>query len=174
MRLLLFLCCLGLPITGHQPPAPRFSLQEAFPNLSIEQPVELIHQRDGANRVFVLSQPGVIHVFPNQQDVSQSQAFLDLTSGVVSGGERGLAGTGLSPKLPAERILLCQLHPREILWKRLFPVFRSVRPIPTGPTPAANSSCLPTGSLTITTTGKNCLRPGRLPLHLGWGRGQRG
>jgi glucose/arabinose dehydrogenase len=77
--------------------AGKYKLTEAFPNLTIEQPVELVSPADGTNRIFVLAQKGQIHVLPNEPGASASKVFLDITPKVVSGGERGLLGIAFHP-----------------------------------------------------------------------------
>jgi glucose/arabinose dehydrogenase len=78
-------------------PAP-YQLQEAYPHLSFDLPVEFAMPNDGTNRTFVLAQKGVIHVFPNQTDTRNASTFLNITKQVVSGGERGLLGLAFHPK----------------------------------------------------------------------------
>lgn len=75
----------------------KYNLTEAFPNLTFDQPVELVSPPDGSNRLFVLAQKGQIHVFPNNPGTSASKVFLDITPKVVSGGERGLLGIAFHP-----------------------------------------------------------------------------
>lgn len=42
------------------------------------RPIVLTHAGDGSNRVFVATQHGVIHVFPNDQKAKQTKVFLDI------------------------------------------------------------------------------------------------
>jgi glucose/arabinose dehydrogenase len=77
--------------------SPKISLQEAFPNLTIDMPVEFVNAGDGTNRNFVLAQKGIIHVFPNKADAAHTKEFLNITKQVVSGGERGLLGLAFHP-----------------------------------------------------------------------------
>jgi glucose/arabinose dehydrogenase len=89
--------------------------QRAFPNLKWTgwspvseaglaeplRPIVLTHAGDGTNRVFVATQRGVIHVFPNRQDVEQTQIFLDIQPKVVYNdkqNEEGLLGLAFHPK----------------------------------------------------------------------------
>jgi glucose/arabinose dehydrogenase len=83
--------------TADKPKAPLFILEEVFPNIKLYQPVEFANPDDGTNRIFVVEQRGIIHVFPNNADASQTQQFLNLTREVVSGGERGLLGLAFHP-----------------------------------------------------------------------------
>ncbi|HUG93709.1 MAG TPA: family 16 glycoside hydrolase [Planctomycetaceae bacterium] len=65
------------------------------------RPIVLTHAGDGSNRIFVGTQHGVVHVFPNRQDATESKVFLDLSSQVVySDGhnEEGFLGMAFHPR----------------------------------------------------------------------------
>lgn len=65
------------------------------------RPLQITHAGDGSNRLFVLTQRGVIHVFENKQDVKQSKVFLDISkqTGYFDGQfERGLLGLAFHPR----------------------------------------------------------------------------
>lgn len=86
-------CLLGSP-----DPIP-LEAAKAFPNLQFERPVELTCPKDGSDRIFVIEQRGVIHVFPNQADVDKTEEFLDLRDVVLrEGNEEGLLGLALHPR----------------------------------------------------------------------------
>ncbi|QMU29620.1 PQQ-dependent sugar dehydrogenase [Adhaeribacter radiodurans] len=85
------------PATPKDKAAAGVQLKVAFPNLTFNMPVEFVSPNDGTNRNFVIAQEGVIHVFPNNPGVKTTQKFLDITSKVVSGGERGLLGIAFHP-----------------------------------------------------------------------------
>ncbi|MBN1810690.1 MAG: PQQ-dependent sugar dehydrogenase [Anaerolineae bacterium] len=59
------------------------------------QPVQVTHAGDGSNRLFVVEQPGRIKVI--QGGSVLSTPFLDITSLVYYGGERGLLGVAFHP-----------------------------------------------------------------------------
>jgi glucose/arabinose dehydrogenase len=83
-----------------QPPAPlgKYNIVQAFASLPvISKPVELTAPDDGTNRIFVVSQTGVIHQFSNTTGVSTKNIFLDITSKVTSSGEMGLLGLAFAP-----------------------------------------------------------------------------
>ena len=42
------------------------------------RPIVLTHAGDGSNRVFVATEQGVVHVFPNDQTATKTKVFLDL------------------------------------------------------------------------------------------------
>jgi Glucose / Sorbosone dehydrogenase len=65
------------------------------------RPVVLTHAGDGSNRVFVGTQHGVIHVFPNDQAVSRSAIFLDIQDRVSykdETNEEGFLGLTFHPR----------------------------------------------------------------------------
>jgi len=59
-------------------------------------PVFVTHAHDGTNRLFIIEQVGRIRVA--QPGASSSTVFLDITSRVLSGGERGLLGLAFHPQ----------------------------------------------------------------------------
>ena len=79
---------------------PSITLVDAFPNLSFNKALHLTHAGDGTNRIFVVTQVGRIHVFPNDSNVlaSQSTVFLDVSNKISSSsGEQGLLGLAFHP-----------------------------------------------------------------------------
>jgi len=80
-----------------EPPLP--DIERSFPNLSFVHPLYITGlEHEGNDWMFVVEQPGTIHVFPNDQGVTSSSELIDL-SGVVgsSAGERGLLGLAFDP-----------------------------------------------------------------------------
>ncbi len=80
----------------------------AFPDLEIPRPEEAPHFRpivitsakDGTDRIFMVSQQGVIYVMPNRQDVKTADVFLDIEDSVVyrdNKNEEGLLGLAFHP-----------------------------------------------------------------------------
>lgn len=70
----------------------QIAIVDAFPSLSFTLPVDIQTANDGTNRLFVLTQPGKIYVFENDEEVKSSSLFLDIEDKVIDGGERGLLG----------------------------------------------------------------------------------
>jgi glucose/arabinose dehydrogenase len=87
----------------------------AFPNLQWEgwksetengltntlRPVVLTHAGDGSNRVFVGTQHGIIHAFPNDQKATKTEIFLDIHDRVRYDdrtNEEGFLGLAFHPK----------------------------------------------------------------------------
>jgi glucose/arabinose dehydrogenase len=88
------------PGDNQTPPAElgKYTIVQAFPVLpAITKPVELTSPDDGTNRIFVVSQTGVIHQFGNNPSVSSKTIFLDISSKIVSNGEMGLLGLAFAP-----------------------------------------------------------------------------
>ncbi|MBI2469782.1 MAG: PQQ-dependent sugar dehydrogenase [Planctomycetes bacterium] len=75
----------------------RYKLKNAFKNLSFDNPLDLQHPGDGTNRIFVVSQDGLIYVFNNNPSVKSAKIFLDIRDKVTSGGELGLLGLAFHP-----------------------------------------------------------------------------
>jgi len=61
----------------------------------LEQPVYLTHAGDGSGRLFVVEQAGRIRVV--RDGVISPGSFLDVSSRITSGGERGLLGLAFAP-----------------------------------------------------------------------------
>ena len=85
-------------LMGSPDPLP-LETEIAFPRLQFERPLEFTYAHDGTDRVFVVEQHGVIHVFANQADVARTDVFLDIQQ-VVSreGNEEGLLGLAFHPR----------------------------------------------------------------------------
>jgi len=81
-------------LVQYQPAAPTaIQLEPVFSGLS--SPIYVTNAHDGTNRLFVVQQGGVIKVA--QPGSSTLTTFLDITSRVLSGGERGLLGLAFHP-----------------------------------------------------------------------------
>ncbi len=73
------------------------SLENAFPKLTFNQPVDL--QSDGFNDslIYIIEQPGIIRSFVNDPATTFSTVVLDISSTVLSGGESGFLGLAFHP-----------------------------------------------------------------------------
>lgn len=78
----------------------QITYQNAFPNIDFEFPTEIQNANDGSNRLFVVEQRGRIEVFPNQNNVTSTSNFLDITDRVRfrNGQEVGLLGLAFHPQ----------------------------------------------------------------------------
>ena len=74
-----------------------YQLENTFPNLKFNSPVEMIHAGDGTNRLFLLEQEGCIKVFNNNPDVKTAADYLDIRDRVDDQGEMGLLGLAFDP-----------------------------------------------------------------------------
>lgn len=73
-------------------------LSEAFPSLSFNRPVDLQHPPDSSNRIFIVSQQGIIYSFNNDSAVSSAHSFLDIRDSVSRvDNELGLLGMAFHP-----------------------------------------------------------------------------
>ena len=72
----------------------------AFPEMRLRRPVVITHAGDNSGRLFVVTQQGVIHVFPNRPDVAETQTFLDIEAKVAyadTKNEEGFLGLAFHP-----------------------------------------------------------------------------
>ena len=91
LRLLLAWLMAVLPQTVGA--SPRVVLQEVLTDLV--EPLYITHARDGTDRLFVVEQGGVIKV--RRPGAPTTLVFLDISSRVLAGGERGLLGLAFHP-----------------------------------------------------------------------------
>jgi glucose/arabinose dehydrogenase len=87
---------------GDSPPAgvPQVALkvERVFPNLSFSSPVAMLQAPNDATRWFVVEQGGVVRVFDNNNAVTTSSVFVDISSRVTCCGELGLLGMAFHPQ----------------------------------------------------------------------------
>ena len=87
-------------VLGSPDPTPPLEIERSFPNLRFDRPLELTDAGDGSNRVFVVTQKGVIYVFPNRKDVTKDECrvFLDWSHIVrTDENEEGMMGLAFHP-----------------------------------------------------------------------------
>ena len=53
----------------------QYKIQKAFPNLTFNQPLDFQDPKDGTNRVFVVTQEGIIYVFENDSSVTAKKVL---------------------------------------------------------------------------------------------------
>jgi glucose/arabinose dehydrogenase len=92
------LSCLAVLLTIW-PALAAIQLEPVLTGLS--SPLYLTSARDGTNRLFIVEQPGRIQVL--QPGATTPTVFLDITSQVLSGGERGLLGLAFHPDYATNR-----------------------------------------------------------------------
>lgn len=90
---------------GESSPQIKFKLENAFPDLSFDRPIDLQSPRDGTGRLFVAEHRGVIKVLFNSQggpaqakEFNESEVFLDIQDKVLfDENELGLLGFAFHP-----------------------------------------------------------------------------
>ena len=90
--------CLGL--YAYNPSFSQVSFENAFPNITLEFPVEIQNTgTSGDDRLFVVGQGGIIYVLDNNATTSTAKTFLDIQSDVLFnvGQELGLLGLAFHP-----------------------------------------------------------------------------
>jgi glucose/arabinose dehydrogenase len=76
----------------------QLELEEAFPNLSFQRPVDLQHPGDGTDRLFVVEQAGLIYALDLSASEPAAEVFLDIRDRVRDqGNEEGLLGLAFHP-----------------------------------------------------------------------------
>ena len=86
-------------LMGSPDPIPPMKVEVAFPRLKIARPVQPTHAGDDSNRMFVVTQRGLVYVIPNRADVRKADVFLDLRKVVSPGnGDNGLLGIAFHPQ----------------------------------------------------------------------------
>jgi glucose/arabinose dehydrogenase len=84
------------PQPGPVPPLTLTSVASGFTS-----PLALVQPNDGTNRFFVAEQGGTIRIIQNGAPLAPS--FLDISSKVSSGGEKGLLGLAFHPQFVQNR-----------------------------------------------------------------------
>jgi glucose/arabinose dehydrogenase len=92
----------ALAVEVDESPLP-VTYEVAFPNIRPTRPVVIAHAGDGSNRLFLVTQQGIIHAIPNRSDVKEEEikTFLNIESKVAySDGqnEEGMLGLAFHPK----------------------------------------------------------------------------
>jgi glucose/arabinose dehydrogenase len=94
-------CCLTLTINNSRASYARVQTSN-LPTLALgtalggfTSPVGITHAADGSGRIFVVEQGGRIRIV--KSGVLQSTPFLDISTRISSGGERGLLGLAFAP-----------------------------------------------------------------------------
>lgn len=101
----LCLCCLvQLAVARGEAPARAQLLTDITLETvvtGLNSPVYVTNAGDGSRRLFIVEQPGRIKVL--QPGSSSPTGFLDITSKVLAGGERGLLGLAFHPQFESNR-----------------------------------------------------------------------
>lgn len=77
--------------------ANSYRVEDAFPNITFNRPLDLQHAGDNSGRLFIVEQPGRIYVLQNEK-AKEKELFLDIENLVNdSGNEEGLLGLAFHP-----------------------------------------------------------------------------
>ena len=119
----------------------------AFPNVRFRRPIVLTHAGDGADRLYVASQLGVIQVFDNKPQVEESQlsTFLDLENKVMykdNENEEGLLGFVFHPKFKENGQFFLYYTTRDAPHTSVISRFRTVKGDPTKADPASEEELM--------------------------------
>ena len=92
--ILLLVCIVAL----HSQLQSQIAVEQAFPKLTFNRPVDIQHPADGSGRLFVVEQDGVIQTFRDSTSTTAASVFLDISARVAAAGnEMGLLGLAFHP-----------------------------------------------------------------------------
>ncbi|MBY0460210.1 MAG: PQQ-dependent sugar dehydrogenase, partial [Gemmataceae bacterium] len=109
------------------------------------RPLVLTHAGDGSNRVFVGTQHGVIHVFPNDQKAAETKVFLDIRDRVKyndNTNEEGFLGMAFHPKFKEKGEVFVFYTPKKENKVNVVSRFRLSKADPTKLDPASEEQVL--------------------------------
>lgn len=75
----------------------EYMIENAFPNLSFNQPVGLKDSEDGSGNFFVIELDGRVWRIGNESTTSTKELFLDISVNITGTGEGGLLGFAFHP-----------------------------------------------------------------------------
>ncbi|MBD3185750.1 glucose sorbosone dehydrogenase, partial [Candidatus Bathyarchaeota archaeon] len=75
----------------------EYMIENAFPNLSFNQPVGLKDSDDGSGNLFVIELDGRVWRIGNESTTSMKELFLDISENITGTGEGGLLGFAFHP-----------------------------------------------------------------------------
>lgn len=79
-------------------PAAQITLQTAFPTVSFSSPIELVSAPGDSSRIYVAEQGGRIVTLDATDATPAATTFLNVSTRISSGGERGLLGMAFHPE----------------------------------------------------------------------------
>ena len=100
LAIMLFFCLtqFGISLGQDAPKKDTSVIQNAFPNLKFNNPVDLTFPNDGTDRIFVVEKVGKIVCFANDKNTKEKNIFLDISEKVLNEGECGLLGLAIHPE----------------------------------------------------------------------------
>ncbi len=109
------------------------------------RPVVLTHAGDGSNRVFVGTQHGVIHVFPNDPKAAKTKVFLDISDKVTyndNRNEEGFLGLAFHPDYKKNGEFFVFYTPKSVRKTNIISRFRVSKDDPDRADPASEEEIL--------------------------------
>jgi len=109
------------------------------------RPIVLTHAGDGSNRVFVATQHGVIHVFPNDPKATETKVFLDISERVTysdNQNEEGFLGLAFHPDYKKNGEFFVFYTPRKMKATNIVSRFRVSKDDPSRADPASEEEIL--------------------------------
>jgi glucose/arabinose dehydrogenase len=109
------------------------------------RPLVLTHAGDGTNRVFVGTQHGVVHVFPNDQKATETKVFLDIQDRVKyndNTNEEGFLGMAFHPKFKTNGEVFIFYTPKKENLVNVVSRFKRSKDDPTKLDPASEEQLL--------------------------------
>ena len=80
-----------------------YTIERVFSNLTFSQPIAMLQAPGDRSRWFIVEQAGRVRVFSNTPLQATTQTFINISSRVTSGGERGLLGMAFHPDFSNNR-----------------------------------------------------------------------
>ena len=104
-------CSVGprVPFAGHALPlsgettASSLGIIRVYPNVVLDQPLQLVSPPDGTGRLFVVEKTGRIRILPADPSGASATVFLDLSASIVSADAQGLLGLVFDPAYATNR-----------------------------------------------------------------------
>lgn len=100
LSIMCFSAVLGTVVFGQGVPAPFTIRLQPFLS-GVTSPVFMTHAGDGTNRLFIVQQGGIIRVL--QPGATTATDFLNISTRISAGGERGLLGLAFHPDYETNR-----------------------------------------------------------------------
>lgn len=88
----------AVSVSAQEPSSPSAISLQPFITTGLSAPVFMTSSHDTTGRLFIVQQGGTILVVPAGSQTPNATPFLNITSRVLSGGERGLLGLTFHPK----------------------------------------------------------------------------
>ena len=92
----------ALPLSGETTPS-SVGLVRVYPNVALDQPLQLVSPPDGTGRLFVVEKTGRIRILPADPSGTSATLFLDLSASIVSEDAQGLLGLVFDPAYATNR-----------------------------------------------------------------------